>query len=208
MSPKPVLIIMARQPRMGKVKTRLARQIGNAPAFLFYRNLLRRLIRQSMRDPRWETHIAFTEDFYETEETAQCHVIIQKRGTLGERLLHIMHLFAHRPCIIMGSDSPHITNQHIALTCRALQSHHAVLGPALDGGYYLIGLRALLRKRRMFQNVRWSSPHALQDTIQSLRRVSPQRRGGFKVAYLERLADIDDAQDYKRWKSSERLQGR
>jgi glycosyltransferase A (GT-A) superfamily protein (DUF2064 family) len=81
----------------------------------------------------------------------------------------------------------------VAQAFAALGAHDAVFGPAGDGGYWLVGLRRRPRVPDPFRGVRWSTPHALADTLANLR---PRER----VAMLERLEDIDDAASYRRWR--------
>jgi glycosyltransferase A (GT-A) superfamily protein (DUF2064 family) len=97
--------------------------------------------------------------------------------------------------VIVGSDIPELSPRHVAAAFRALGRHEAVLGPAADGGYWLIGLRRRPRiPAGLFQGVRWSSAHALADTRASLPRSS-------SVALLEVLEDVDDAESHARWRA-------
>src|SRR6266849_887762 len=85
---------------------------------------------------------------------------------------------------------------HIAASFRALGDHQAVFGPAADGGYWLVGLRRRpCLPRRLFERVRWSSEHALADTLAGLPK-------GLSVAWLETLEDVDDARAHARWRVS------
>ena len=87
--------------------------------------------------------------------------------------------------MIIGTDIPGIDAARIVDAFGALAGHDAVLGPAPDGGYWLIGLRRAPRLRLPFAGVRWSSEHALADTVGNL--------GGARVARLCQLEDVDDA---------------
>jgi glycosyltransferase A (GT-A) superfamily protein (DUF2064 family) len=91
------------------------------------------------------------------------------------------------PAVIIGTDVPHITRAHIWAAFRLLGRHDAVLGPAEDGGYWLIGLRRRPRILRPFRGVRWSTPHALSDTLANLH--------GRSVAEVAALFDVDTAAD-------------
>lgn len=91
------------------------------------------------------------------------------------------------PSVLIGSDIPGITRGHIASGFRALGSCPSVIGPAPDGGYWLVGLAHPARAPKgMFQGVRWSHPQTLADTLPTL----PQR-----VALIASLADVDEASD-------------
>jgi glycosyltransferase A (GT-A) superfamily protein (DUF2064 family) len=98
------------------------------------------------------------------------------------------------PVVIIGSDIPGISAEHIAAAFRLLGRHDAVFGPAEDGGYWLVGLRRRPKVPRAFADVRWSGPHALADTLRNLR--------AFSVGFVERLADVDDEADWRRWRRS------
>jgi hypothetical protein len=87
--------------------------------------------------------------------------------------------------VIIGCDIPGIRREHIASAFRLLGSNDAVFGPALDGGYWLVGLRRRPGVLRSFAGVRWSTPHALSDTLANL--------AGRSVAFIAALSDVDDA---------------
>jgi glycosyltransferase A (GT-A) superfamily protein (DUF2064 family) len=101
------------------------------------------------------------------------------------------------PVVIVGSDIPEIERDHVAAAFRALGEHDAVFGPARDGGYWLVGLRRRPSRAHPFgRGVRWSSAHALADTLACL--------GGRRHCLLERLSDIDTAADYSAWLARKR----
>jgi glycosyltransferase A (GT-A) superfamily protein (DUF2064 family) len=93
------------------------------------------------------------------------------------------------PVIIIGTDIPPITPEHIAGAFRRLGNADAVLGPTPDGGYWLVGLRRSPRIERPFSNVRWSSEHALADTAANL--------GDHLIAQAARLCDVDSAEEWR-----------
>jgi glycosyltransferase A (GT-A) superfamily protein (DUF2064 family) len=95
------------------------------------------------------------------------------------------------PLIIVGTDIPFVTRAIIADAFRNLRRADAVFGRAEDGGYWLVGLRRRLRRLAPFENVRWSSPHALADTLRNLRSEN--------VAFAATLFDIDTEADYRRY---------
>ena len=102
----------------------------------------------------------------------------------------IMERTAPGPVVIIGTDVPGICTAHIRDAFRLLGRHDAVFGPATDGGYWLVGLRRRPRVPRIFQAVRWSSPHALADTLANL--------SGLSVARVAILPDVDTAEDFAR----------
>ena len=91
--------------------------------------------------------------------------------------------------VLIGSDIPAIQPRHIAVAFQRLGAADAVFGPALDGGYWLVGLN---RRRPVFpfKNVRWSTRHALEDSVANL--------GARRVAFAARLMDVDDGESWKR----------
>jgi glycosyltransferase A (GT-A) superfamily protein (DUF2064 family) len=92
--------------------------------------------------------------------------------------------------VLIGSDIPAVTRAHIAAALAALGRHDSVFGPAEDGGYWLVGERRLHAMPDLFRGVRWSSPHALADTLANL---AP----GETDAFAATLADVDDGAAYR-----------
>ncbi|HHK73880.1 MAG TPA: glycosyltransferase [Rhizobiales bacterium] len=185
---------MAKEPRAGAVKTRLAQGIGVSAATGFYRNTLARQLLSSGHDPRWQSWLAIAPD---TALEARCWPmsitpIAQGRGDLGARMQRVFDRLPPGPAVIIGSDIPAIRPRHIAAAFRLLGSADAVFGPAEDGGYWLVGLRRCPRILKIFRDVRWSGPQALADTCSNLENQ--------KTRFLETLYDIDTAEDYRRWK--------
>ncbi len=117
----------------------------------------------------------------------------QQRGDLGRRMDRAMRGFGPGPVVLVGSDIPDISARHIAAAFRALGRHDAVFGPADDGGYWLVGLRRRPAHPDPFSPVRWSSRHALADTVANLGR-------RYDHVLLETLTDIDDAASLRRWR--------
>lgn len=190
----PRLVVMSREPRAGRVKSRLAASIGSPEAVRFYRTTLARLLRSVGRDPRWETLIAATPDTASGSPVWPGHVarLSQGVGDLGQRMQRIFDSLPPGPVLIVGSDIPGIRPSHIADAFRLLGRHDAVFGPAEDGGYWLVGLRRRPRIARLFDNVRWSSEHALADTLANCR--------GLSVGFAETLGDIDTEEDWRAWR--------
>lgn len=177
---------------MGRVKTRLADQIGPVAATAFYRANASAVIARLARDPRWRTELAVAPDAALGSRAWPRGAARRPQGggDLGKRMQRILDTAAAGPVIIVGTDIPAIRPSHIAEAFRRLGSARAVLGPTPDGGYWLVGARRVPHAPRMFARVRWSSPHALADTMANL----PETR----AALAARLADVDDARDLAR----------
>ena len=197
------LIVFARAPRLGQGKRRLAAGIGTLAAWRFQRWALARVLRRLARDRRWECWLAVTGGAVRWPRGVRR--MTQCRGDLGRRMGRAMQTLGPGPVVLVGTDIPDIAPRHIQAAFRALGRHDAVFGPAADGGFWLAGLRG--RQPGPFSNVRWSSRHALADTLANL----GSRRD---YALLEVLADIDDAAAYagyfscRRGINSTKLQGR
>ena len=184
---------MVKQPRVGAVKTRLARDIGAVEAWRVYRAMSGNLVRRLAADRRWRTLLAVTPDHALDARDWPDGIarIAQGPGNLGARMQRLLDRFAPGPAVIVGSDLPALSPDRIAAAFRALRRAGIVVGPAGDGGYWLVGARSL-RMPRLFENVRWSGPHALADTLRNVR--------GIEVAMLDELEDLDDAAGYRRWR--------
>ncbi len=197
MRPARHLVVMARLPRLGRVKTRLAADIGALAALRFYRNQTAVLLRRLSRDTRWHTWLALTPEAEARRAPPpwlfRGSTIGQGGGDLGQRMGRLFRRLPVGPVVIVGSDIPAIGAHHIAQAFDRLGGKDWVFGPAGDGGYWLVGARRRPRLRDPFSAVRWSSPDALADTLANLT--------GASVAFLEELDDIDGGQDLARWLS-------
>jgi len=185
------LVVFVKAPRLGAVKTRLAADIGALAAWRFYRAMTARLLRRLGRDRRWRLWLAVTPDRFAHGPAfwpPTLPRLAQGGGDLGRRMARVLNALPPGPAIIVGSDVPGIGVDHVARAFAALSAHDLVFGPAADGGYWLVGARRRPLPRGMFANVRWSSAHALADTLAGLDR----RRS---VALIDRLADVDRGAD-------------
>ncbi|SOH92311.1 hypothetical protein SAMN06273572_101153 [Monaibacterium marinum] len=188
---KPHLVIFVKEPRPGRVKTRLGADIGPVAAAWWFRHQTRRLIRRLSTDPRWHTVLAVAPD-REGLESRNWPVHLprhaQGRGNLGDRMARALRDMPAGPVMVIGADIPGITPPRIAEALAALKSHDAVFGPAPDGGYWLIGLkRTRAIPPTLFENVRWSTEHALADTRATLPDHS--------IALVASLRDVDTVKD-------------
>jgi len=185
------LVVMAKEPRAGAVKTRLARHIGTARAMSFARTGFTTLMRRLHRPRRWNTVVAITPDAATGSPVWETYARMpQGSGDLGARMERIFAVMPPGPVVIVGTDIPGIAPCHVARAFAALGSHDAVFGPAVDGGYWLVGLRRIPRPLQIFNGVRWSGPHALEDTLSNLDHAS--------VAMIDMLEDVDDGESHRR----------
>lgn len=186
------LIIFTRNPELGKVKTRLAKTIGDEKALEVYTHLLL----HTMNQTRLLTCDKFV--FYDTsiiKNDIWPETIYQKKiqsgGDLGEKMYRAFELLfnmGYKNCMIVGSDLFDLKKEIIDVAFQKLQKNDAVIGPAEDGGYYLLGLKKL--NLALFKNKVWGTSTVLTDTLKDLNRQS--------VYLLETLNDIDTFEDLKR----------
>lgn len=187
---QPRLVIMLKEPRPGRVKTRLGRDIGMTSAAWWFRHQTRNLIRR-LQGPGWQTILAVSPDREGLHSRIWPQHLArwpQGHGNLGDRMAAVFGGMPKGPVVIVGADIPQILPRHIRSAFRALGSSDAVIGPATDGGYWLIGLKRIRPPgTNLFNNVRWSGEHALSDTLATL--------ASRKVAFIDTLADVDRAAD-------------
>lgn len=172
------VIVLARIPYMGSVKTRLAKGIGVGAATKLYRAMTAHTIEQAAGA---RSFVAQTPD--KTHDDIFSKSLKQGGGDLGQRLERLAKKFA--PVIFLGTDSPTFTRKVLTDAIEGLKAHDIVVAPAFDGGYSLIGLRN--GAVPLFRNVRWSSPHTLADTLANV----PHKR----IKFLPPLLDIDEVED-------------
>lgn len=181
---------MVKEPRPGRVKTRLGRDIGTVPAAWWFRHNSLNLIRR-MRDPRWQLTLSVSPDVEGMQSRiwpGDLERMPQGQGDIGIRMARIFERMSKGPVLIVGGDIPGITRGQIARAFKALGSHDAVFGPATDGGYWLVGMKRIRPSPPgLFANVRWSSKYALSDSLKGLTDC--------RVAIVDTLSDVDTAAD-------------
>lgn len=176
---------MLKEPRPGRVKTRLGRDIGMLAAAQWYRRHVIALMAR-LRDPRWSLVAAYDPKAARIIPAEADKYVWQGRGDLGHRMIGMLRR-APPKSVLIGSDIVGVTPAHIKRAMLALATHDAVLGPSPDGGYWLIGFRHPQRlPLGLLDGVRWSSEFALADTIKKL----PGR-----VALIDTLNDVDTVDD-------------
>ena len=195
---RPKLAIFVKAPVMGRAKTRLAQGLGAVHAMRIYRALIAQTMRRLARDARWDTVLAVTPDRFARQGAFHnlmpdgASRIPQAPGDLGRRMARIFAALAPGPAVIVGCDIPDLRANDIAQAFRALCRADAVLGPARDGGYWLIGFARTRNARALEKPIRWSSAHALADTKAAL--------GTLCAELLRTQSDIDTLEDYESWR--------
>lgn len=183
------LVVMVKAPEAGRVKTRLAKGIGVVGATRFYRSATAALARRVSDSRRWKTWLAIAPDravnhpVWPTNLTRRG----QGRGDLGQRMQKVIDELSPGPVVIIGSDIPGITREHISQAFQAIGGADIVIGPAPDGGYWLIGFKRRPNVPNIFKKIRWSHPETLADTLRNA--------AGLRVARLSILDDVDEADE-------------
>ena len=180
---------MVKAPVAGRVKTRLGRDIGMVPAAWWFRHQVARLLRE-VDDPRWTTLLAIAPDaaLYATHWPEHLPRTAQGQGDLGQRMARLLRRPYAGPVCLIGGDIPGLRTHHIARAFSALGPADAVFGPARDGGFWLVGLRhPSCAPISLFTDVRWSTRHALADSLATL--------GDRSHTLADTLSDVDRATD-------------
>jgi uncharacterized protein len=187
------LVIMARVPVAGRVKTRLARRVGVNAALQFYRGASRTMFQRLGRQPFWETIIAVTPDRDRGSRVLPGHIarMGQGGGDLGMRMQCPMHDLPPGPVCVIGTDIPGVTARDVRRAFRELGRADMVFGPAADGGFWLVGQRRRPRVMEPYAaGVRWSHAETLADVLANLE--------GAAVGFTTTLSDVDEPEDLAR----------
>ena len=185
---KNALIIFVRNPELGKVKTRLAAQVGKEKALEIYIRLL-----QHTKEVALQTHcekFVFATESLKDETWKGFKTEYQVEGDLGVKMLDAFdHLLKknYEKVVIIGSDCPGLLSNHINNAFAELNNFDVVLGPAKDGGYYLLGMKKL--HSAIFSGKNWSTDTVFIDTVKSIKALN------LTFYQLETLADVDEEKD-------------
>ncbi|MGV6862530.1 MAG: TIGR04282 family arsenosugar biosynthesis glycosyltransferase [Putridiphycobacter sp.] len=187
---KDLLIVFVKPPIAGKVKTRLAKSIGDQKALEVYLSLLK-LTHKEIKTLPCDVHI-YSSGKWENDIFGSLPVFVQKGHDLGEKMVHAFQQSltkSYERIILIGSDLPDLNAEIILNGFKALSSHDTVFGPALDGGYYLIGMKK--NHPFIFTHKPWSQPQLLQQTLTEL------KTNQISYHLLQSLNDIDTLEDLK-----------
>jgi len=186
------LIVFVKNPRKGEVKTRLAADVGEKKALTIYHQLLdhTRIAALSVDVNRqvWYADEIDTNDEWSNDDFSHK---VQWGDDLGERMHNAFESAFEEGCqkvVIIGSDCPELTPIVLEQAFRTLDNSEVVIGPARDGGYYLLGMKRLIPE--LFEGKRWSTSTVLEDTLLDLKQL------GITWQRLPELTDIDTAEDW------------
>lgn len=185
---KNLVIVFVKNIELGKVKTRLAKTIGNQAAFEVYTELVS-VTEEATKQLTADKRIYFSKSVVEHQwPKEEKHV--QEGLDLGERMKNAFKKgfedgYSH--IVLIGSDLPDITAQDINQGLDNLKQSDVVFGPAEDGGYYLVGLSKM--NNAIFNNKPWSQPNLLKETLSELEKTNNT------TSILKTLNDIDTFED-------------
>ena len=187
---KNLLLIFTRNPEPGKVKKRLAASIGDEPALEIYKFLLKHTL-EITKDLPADKEVYYSEkiekeDLWDENYSKK----LQKGEDLGERMKNAFQNgfeSGYRNIIIIGSDLYDLQKNDLEKAFSALEISDYVIGPAIDGGYYLLGMKSLNLK--LFKNKSWSTASVFEDTIKDINSKN--------ITILEKRNDIDVFEDIK-----------
>lgn len=196
MNNKSALGIMFRIPEYGKVKKRLAAQIGTEDALSVYAAMLHETIENISKLTDMDIY-GFYEGLASTQHSVlkRFQSIPQRGNNLGEKMLNaVQWLFEkrYRRAALIGADSPDLPACYIKDAFLKLNSYELVIGPAEDGGYYLIGMNRPLDI--IFKGIKWGSSSVMKDTV------SIAEKEGIEYFLLPQWYDIDDIKGLRQWK--------
>ncbi|MBD3638867.1 MAG: TIGR04282 family arsenosugar biosynthesis glycosyltransferase [Crocinitomicaceae bacterium] len=187
-----LLIVFAKNVLLGKVKTRLAKSIGDVGAFDVYRTLFNITEKQSSRLENCDIHIYFSDTIIETK-WPEAEKFLQKGNDLGERMKNAFdHGFqlGYKKIIGIGTDLPDLRTEVMNQAFEALDTSDTVFGPATDGGYYLLGM--VNKNDNIFLNKPWSTSQVLKQTLEEL------ENSGVTYRLLKEFNDIDTLEDLQK----------
>lgn len=187
------LIIFVRSPKLGKVKTRLAKEVGDKEALSIYIRLLRHT-REVAEGVNATRHLFYSDEVIEDEwSTDYFQKVLQAKGDLGDKMHHAMGtaLETSSKAIIIGSDCAQLSSSLIESAYEALDQNDVVIGPTFDGGYYLLGVKKV--HKELFEDMTWSVESVFDETV---RRIELK---GLSYSILDKLSDIDYKEDWDKY---------
>ncbi len=188
---KKALIIFTRNPELGKVKTRLAKSVGDESALKIYKFLLKHTV-EITASLNVDKYVFYSENIHRDDiwDPEIYRKKLQRGENLGERMKNAFaEIFGmgYEKVIIVGSDIFDLEKKDVEVAYDALQTTNFVIGPAEDGGYYLLGMKEM--KEEIFQNKEWGQNTVLKATLNDF--------GKEKYILLEKRSDVDYFQDIK-----------
>ena len=186
--------VFTRAPELGRVKTRLAQDIGAAAALETHLQLLSHTLDQVAVQDGWDAELWVAGD-PSSVPARGLPVRIQPQGDLGDRMLAAIETITARGqrALVIGSDCPVLSSTYLIDAAAALDDCDLVLGPSEDGGYALVGMHRA--HPELFVDMTWSVPEVCSETQHRAARL------GLSVVLLPELWDVDTIDDWRRWQA-------
>jgi hypothetical protein len=185
-----LLLIFTRNPELGKVKTRLAKTVGDAVALEIYKFLLNHTVNVT-QDLACDKTVYYSENVIEDDIWSSSNYLkaLQEGADLGERMHNAFSeaFKQYKKVIIIGSDMYDISKKDIVHAFQQLNTNDAVIGPAKDGGYYLLGLKTI--PENLFKNKAWGTNTVLENSLADIKNQT--------VYLLDERNDVDVYDDIK-----------
>jgi len=201
---KELIIVFVKNIKLGKVKTRLANTIGNQGAFEVYSELVK-ITEKAIENISTDKRIYFSDAIIDSKWKDN-YKAVQVGKNLGERMKNAFikgFEDGYERIVLIGSDLPEINSSHIENGLQSLKTKTVVFGPAIDGGYYLVGMTKM--HHSIFSNKPWSQSNLLEVTLKEL------KQNNISFGLLDALNDIDTFEDLEAssfYKSNTELQQR
>lgn len=197
--PEGKIIVFAKEPVLGKVKTRLARAIGEAGALQFHEDMLRHTLEMVCQYnlASVELHVSGNPDhplIQSLSSEFNIAVYAQKGEDLGEKMFFALEqsLGNSNYSVLIGTDCPVMGVDYLFKALKALaRGQDAVIGPAEDGGYVLIGARKI--NKNWFSDISWGSSEVMEQSRSKIQSY------GARIEELQTLWDVDQIEDLQRW---------
>ncbi|NGP77574.1 glycosyltransferase [Balneolaceae bacterium YR4-1] len=198
MSEERLLIIFAKNPEKGRVKTRLAESLGDEKALEVYHKLLDHTLMVA-EHCECDRELWFSRYIPEQNSrgTSGFTFKLQRGEDLGERMSQsFQEAFEndYQKAVIIGSDCAELTSEIVEQAYKKLEDHNLVLGPSVDGGYYLLGMKRY--HEELFEGISWSTEKVFQQTLESVKELN------LDIGFLPELNDVDIEADWRSAKDS------
>lgn len=191
MEKKSAVIVFVRHPELGKVKTRLAATMGNEKALAVYKFLLLHTF-NLIKDLDMPVYVFYADTVISDDIWKSGNIIkqLQEGHNLGEKMTHAFKKVfedGYSKAVIIGSDCYELTTEFITDAFAQLHTKDIIIGPAKDGGYYMLGMNAPFKE--VFTDIEWSTSTVLQKTLDLIHQQC------YSLSKLPMLTDVDTEQD-------------
>jgi hypothetical protein len=187
-------MVFVKNPELGKAKTRLAKSVGDKEALHIYKRLLSYtrgvLAAVDAQKEVWYSSFVGKDDEW---DSSKYNKKLQTEGNLGEKMFAAFKegaSLSFDKMVLIGSDCAELGKEHLQKAFDQLGSNDVVIGPAKDGGYYLIGMRK--PHQELFEGIAWSTGSVLEQTMEKAQSLS------LNVFLLDPLSDVDELEDWKK----------